>query len=105
MTGANGTQMNLVSHKSIMQEIADTPSLVTGLIYILSVTIVVLILIVVYKTLHPSVAASSNTDKKNYAYKELRIAYDGKNEHTVMEQELMIPTQSDSSEEIFDTNK
>lgn len=35
-------------------------------------------------------------DKKNYAYN--RIAYDGANDHIIMEQEMIINT-SDSSEE------
>lgn len=97
----NGTQMNL-SHQSIFQEIAGMPTLVTGIIYILSVTIILLVLIMIYKLLHPNVGVISNNDKKNYAYN--RIAFDGQNDQIIMEQELMIPN-SDSSEEIFDTSK
>lgn len=101
MINANGSQVNL-SHKSIIQQIVDLPTFVTAIIYILSVTIIIFILLMVYKTLHPNVGVnSSSNDKKNYAYN--RIAYDGNNEHIVMEHELMIPS-SDSSEEV-ETNK
>lgn len=104
MINANGSQMNVISHKSIIQQIVDLPTFVTAIIYILSVTIIIFIVLMVYKTLNPNVgvANSSNNDKKkNYAYN--RIAYDGNNEHIVMEQELMIPS-SDSSEDV-ETNK
>lgn len=97
---ANGSQVNL-SHKSIIQQIVDLPTLVAAIIYVLSVTIIIFIVLMVYKTLHPNVGATSSNDKKNYAYN--RIAYDGNNEHIVMEQELMIPS-SDSSEDV-ETNK
>lgn len=100
LINANGSQVNL-SHKSIIQQIVDLPTLVLTIIYVLSVTIIVFIVLMVYKILHPNDAASTSNDKKNYAYN--RIAYDGNNEHIVMEQELMIPS-SDSSEDA-ETNK
>lgn len=102
MINANGSQVNHVSHKSIIQQIVDMPTFITAIIYILSVTIIIFIVIMVYKTLYPNIGVNSNSnDKKNYAYN--RIAYDGTNEHIVMEQELMIPS-SDSSEDV-ETNK
>lgn len=96
MINANGSQLNL-SHKSIIQQIVEMPTLVTAIIYILSVTIIIFIVVMVHKTLDPNVGVNSTSDKKNYAYN--RIAYDGNNEHIVMEQERMIPS-SDSSEDV-----
>lgn len=81
------------SHKSIFKHFFEHISIYMILIYVLAVTIVLSTICLICKICCKN-SASSN-DKKNYAYN--RIAYDGTNDHIILEQE-MIHT-SDSSEE------
>lgn len=90
----NDTQ-NYFSHKSFLQILYDGfPSYIMIILYIALVTTV----LIVARYLYAAFITSKNTsDKKNYVYN--RIAYDGGNDHIIMEQEMMMNT-SDSSEEI-----
>lgn len=91
---SNETAQSL-SHKSIFQLILDHTSIYMLAIYGISVTMILFTIYIITRTFFTNPTTNAN-DKKNYAYN--RIAYDGTNDHIVLEQEMIINT-SDSSEE------
>lgn len=90
--------VNDFSHKNLLQTLLDydTISMVIVSVYVMAFLVFLLILRIVYVKCCAT-ASDSHTDKKNYAYN--RIAYDGTNDHIIMEQD-MLHTISDSSDEI-----
>lgn len=98
----NGTDDANFSSRTFLQIFIDHFSIFMLIIYIISVTIILIIIRMgVVRFCSNASNATTGNDKKKYAYN--RIAYDGNNDHIVMEQELVISA-SDSSEEI-ETNK
>lgn len=91
---ANDTAQNF-SHKSIIQLIFEHISIYMLVIYVLSVTMITITIYIICRTFFTNPTANGN-DKMNYAYN--RIAYDGTNDHIILEQEMVINA-SDSSEE------
>lgn len=74
-------------------------------IFIVLVTIFLIIVrfVCIRLTTKASSVNSSGIDKKNYAYN--RIAYDGNNEHIIMEQEIVAETSEDDSSDDAETIK
>lgn len=86
------------SHKSVLHTLldVDTRSMLIISIYVVAILALFLVSGIAYVKCCTTVS-DSHTDKKNYAYN--RIAYDGTNDHIIMEQD-MLQTISDSSDEI-----
>lgn len=90
----NDTQHNL-SHKSMFSIFFEHITIYMIVSYIVLVTIILLAIRMLCRTWCCN-GASTNSNDKKYAYN--RIAYDGTNDHIIMEQEAILHT-SDSSEE------
>lgn len=86
------------SHKTLFESLPDfdSMSMLLIILYVVGVATILLILRFVYKR-YCSSANELHTDKKSYVYN--RIAYDGTNDHIIMEQDMHHAI-SDSSDEI-----
>lgn len=93
---SNSSDQHNFSHKTFFQIYFEPSSMLLMIIYIIAVTVIALIVRVIYLTYCSTVSNPNVNDKKNYAYN--RIAYDGTNDHIIMEQEMNLNI-SDSSEE------
>lgn len=96
--GDHNTNTTAHSHKTLFESLSDFDSMTLLLIilYVVGIATILLIARFVYVR-YCSSTNDAHADKKSYAYN--RIAYDGTNDHIIMEQD-MVHTTSDSSDEI-----